>query len=89
MRAILILLLIAFAYSMPNPVYILRKCFEKSCDTKSNLEASSAATSALLRWKLDEFYARVNQIDPELKPKIEQCYDDVMKQIKIRPGIKA
>ena len=36
MKAILVLLLLTFAYSLPNPVYMIKDCFEKLYDAKSN-----------------------------------------------------
>ena len=32
MKAILVLLLLAFTYSLPNPVYMIKDCFEKLYD---------------------------------------------------------
>ena len=32
MKSVLLLLFIAFAYSIPNPVYVIKDCFEKLYD---------------------------------------------------------
>ena len=71
------LLLLAFAYSIPNPVYTIKDCFEKLYDVNSNDDLKWSVENELLRWKLDEFYAKVDAIDPTLKPKILECVKEV------------
>ena len=48
MKAILVLLLLAFAYSLPNPVYMIKDCFEKLYDVKSNDALQWSVTNELL-----------------------------------------
>ena len=71
MKAILALLLLAFVYSIPNPVYTIKGCFEKLYDVKANSELELSVKNELLKWKVDEFYEKVNRVDPTLKGKIE------------------
>ena len=80
MKPILILLLLAFAYSIPNPVYVIKDCFEKLYDYKSNENLQWSVDNELLNWKVNEFYAKVDAIDPNLKPKIEECVREVNKK---------
>ena len=67
MKVILVLLLLAFAYSLHNPVYMIKDCFEKLYDAKSNDVLQWSVTNELLNWKVDEFYAKVNNVDLILK----------------------
>ena len=104
MKAILVLLLLAFAYSLPNPVYMIKDlafayslpnpvymikdCFEKLYDVKSNDALQWSVTNELLNWKVDEFYAKVDKVDPTLKQKIEECFEETSKKYqkqRIRP----
>ena len=80
MKAILVLLFLAFAYSLPNPVYMIKDCFEKLYDAKSNDVLKWSVTNELLNWKADEFYAKVNNVDPTLKQKIEECVEQTSKK---------
>ena len=80
MKAILALLLFAFAYSLPNPVYMIKDCFEKLYDVKSNDVLQRSVTNKLLNWKADEFYTKVNNVDPTLKQKIEECFEQTSKK---------
>ena len=80
MKAILVLWLLAFAYSLPNPVYMIKDCFEKLYDVKSNDVLQWNVTNELLNWKVDEFYAKVNNVDPTLKQKIEECVEQTSKK---------
>ena len=48
MKAIPVLLLLAFAYSLPNPVYMIKDCFEKLYDVKSNDVLQWSVTNELL-----------------------------------------
>ena len=82
MKSFLILLLIAFAYSIPNPVYVIKDCFEKIYDYSSNDELTSSVNNELLKWKVNEFYERLNAIDPTLKPRIEECVQQVNKKFR-------
>ena len=87
-KAILVLLLLAFAYSLPNPVYMIKDCFEKLYDVKSNDALQWSVTNELLNWKVDEFYAKVDKVDPTLKQKIEECFEETSKKYqkqRIRP----
>ena len=80
MKAILVLLLLAFAYSIPNPVYVIKDCFEKLYNVNSNSELQWSAENELLNWKVNEFYAKLDKVDPTLKPKIEECVREVNKK---------
>ena len=80
MKSLLILLLFAFAYSIPNPVYVIKDCFEKLYDVKSNDNLQWSVNNELLNWKVNEFYAKVDAIDPTLRGKIEKCVDEVNKK---------
>ena len=80
MKGILLLLLIVFSYSIPNPVYVIKDCFEKLYDGKANADLENSAQNELLKWKVDEFYAKLNAVDPTLKPKIEECVREVNKK---------
>ena len=82
MRTILLLLLLAFAYSIPNPVYVIKDCFEKLYNVNGDIELLQSVRTELLQWKVDEFYARVDRIDPTLKPKIEECVHEVNKKFR-------
>ena len=48
MKAILVLLLLAFAYSLSNPIYMIKDCFEKLYDVKSNDVLQWSVTNELL-----------------------------------------
>ena len=80
MKAYIVLLLIAFAYSIPNPVYVIKDCFEKLYDVKSNDNLLWSVNNELLMWKVNEFYAKVDAVDPTLKPRIEECVKEVNKK---------
>ena len=80
MKAILALLLLAFVYSIPNPVYTIKGCFEKLYDVKANSELELSVKNELLKWKVDEFYEKVNRVDPTLKGKIEECVKEENKK---------
>ena len=64
MKAVLILLFFALAYSIPNPVYTIKDCFEKLY-TPTNSEVdnmlSLSAENELLNWKVEEFVEEVNK----------------------------
>ena len=79
MKAVLILLLFAIAYSIPNPVYVIKDCFEKLYDVKSNSLLTESVNNELLNWKVNEFFEKVNAVDPTLKEKIENCQKEVFK----------
>ena len=91
MKAVLMLLLFALAYSIPNPVYTIKDCFEKLYDAKqyANSEANSqllwSVDNELLHWKVNEFYEKLNAVDPTLKPKIEECVREVHKKFQRPP----
>ena len=80
MKAVLILLFFAIAYSIPNPVYVIKDCFEKLYDVKSNSLLTESVNNELLKWKVDEFYEKVNAVDPTLKEKIKNCEQEVYKK---------
>jgi hypothetical protein len=80
MKAFLVLLLIAFAYSIPNPVYVIKDCFEKLYNVNANDNLLWSVNNELLMWKVNEFYAKVDAVDPTLRPKIEECVRDVLRQ---------
>ena len=83
MKAYLILLLIVFAYSLPNQVLVIKDCFEKLYNATENSTENSELTNSvndeLLQWKVKEFYDKVDALDPTLRPKIEECVDDANK----------
>ena len=80
MKAIHVLLFLAFAYSLPNPVYMIKDCFEKLYDAKSNNVLQWSVTNELLNQKVDEFYAKVNNVNLTLKQKIEECFEQTSKK---------
>ena len=85
MKAILVLLFFACVYSIPNPVYTIKDCFEKLYDVKANSELQSSVENELLKWKVDAFYEKVNKVDPTLKGKIEECVKEVQKKFQYQP----
>ena len=87
MKTLLVLLLFAFAYSIPNPVYVIKDCFEKLYNVNSNSELQWSAENELLNWKVNEFYAKLDKVDPTLKPKIEECVREVNKKFQ-RPRFR-
>ncbi len=80
-------MLLAFAYSIPNPVYVIKDCFEKLYNVNSNSELQWSAENELLNWKVNEFYAKLDKVDPTLKPKIEECVREVNKKFQ-RPRFR-
>ena len=82
MKGFVILLLIAVAYSIPNPVYVIKDCFEKLYNVNGNPELLHSVNNELLQWKVNEFYAKLDKVDPTLKPKIEECVDEVNKKFR-------
>ena len=86
MKALIVLLLLAFAYSIPNPVYVIKDCFEKLYNVNSNDNLKWSVENELLMWKVNEFYAKVDAIDPTLKPKIEECVNEVNKKFQRPKG---
>ena len=80
MKSILFLLLLVFAYSLPNPAHMIKDCFEKLYDVKSNNVLHWSVTNELLNWKVEEFYAKVNNVDPTLKQKIEESVEQTSKK---------
>ena len=87
MKSLIVLLLLAFAYSIPNPVYVIKDCFEKLYNVNSNSELQWSAENELLNWKVNEFYAKLDKVDPTLKPKIEECVREVNKKFQ-RPRFR-
>ena len=80
MKAILVLLFFAFVYSIPNPVYTIKDCFEKLYNVNSNSEILESVNNELLKWKVKEFYEKVDKIDPTLQEKIKKCVKEVNKK---------
>ena len=80
MKAVLLLLLIAFAYSIPSPVYVIKDCFEKLYDSKANSILAESVQNDLLKWKIDVFYQKLDAVDPTLKDKIKKCEKEVYKK---------
>ena len=80
MKAILFVLLLVFAYSIPNPVYVIKDCFEKLYNVQANDNLLWSVNNELLMWKVNEFYAKVDAVDPTLRPKIEECVREVNKK---------
>ena len=83
MKVYLILLLIIFASSLPNQVYVIKDCFEQLYNATENSTENSELTKSvndeLLQWKVKEFYDKLDAVDPTLRPKIEECVDDANK----------
>ena len=94
MKAVLILLVFALAYSIPNPVYTIKDCFEQlykpneNVNSEANTQLLWSVNNELLNWKVNEFYEKLNAVDPTLKPKIEECVAEVNKKYQLpkRPG---
>ena len=80
MKAILFVLLLVFAYSIPNPVYVIKDCFEKLYDSKANSILAESVQNDLLKWKIDVFYQKLDAVDPTLKDKIKKCEKEVYKK---------
>ena len=82
MKAILFLLLFAFIYSIPNPVYTIKACFEKFATDRllANKEIIESVENELLKWKVNEFWEKLDKVDPTLRPKIEECVQEVNKK---------
>ena len=87
MKAILFLVLFIFCYSIPNPVYTIKECFEKIYNVKSNSLLLWSVENELLMWKVNEFYAKLDKEDPTLRPKIEECVKEVNKKYE-RPNLR-
>ena len=83
MKVVLILLVFVFAYSIPNPVYVIKNCFEKLYDVNSNSDLLWSVENELLQWKVDEFYEKLDKVDPTLKLKIEECKKAEFKKNKV------
>ena len=72
--------------SIPNPVYTIKECFEKvynpNLNSNSNLNSNLlwSVDNELLKWKVSEFYEKLNAVDPTLRPKIEECVREVHKK---------
>ena len=79
MEAYLFILLIVFAYSLPNQVYVIKDCFEKLYNASESSELTKSVNEELLNWKVKEFYDKLDAVDPTLRPKIEGCVDDANK----------
>ena len=77
MRAILILLLLAFSYSFPSLIYVIKDCTEKVYNVEDDPEISQSIQNELLHYQFDEFYERINKKDPTLKGKIKECMDEL------------
>ena len=77
MKAILFVLLLVFAYSIPNPVYVIKDCFEKLYNVDDNIELKNSVNDELLNWKVKEFFAKVEAVDPSLVGKINKCVGEV------------
>ena len=97
MKAYFILLIFAFAYSLPNQVYVIKDCFEKLYNATENSELAKSVNDELLQWKVKEFYDKLDAVDPTLRPKIEKCVDDANKnyyshinksRLTLSPGVK-
>ena len=80
MKAFLFLLLLVFIYSIPNPVYVIKDCFEKLYDVNSNAEIKQSINNELLNWKIRKFFTKVEAIDPTLVDKINKCVDEVLEK---------
>ena len=92
MKAVLVLLLFALAYSIPNPVYTIKDCFEKiykpeNANSETNSQLSWSVENELLKWKVNEFYEKLDAVDPTIKPQIEECVKEVNKRFQrpLRP----
>ena len=86
MKAICLLLLFAFIYSIPNPVYTYKDCFDSIVQgdrfLNSNAELLQSAENDLFNWDFDKFYEKLDQIDTSLRPRIEDCVRNMHKKYK-------
>ena len=82
MKVILILFLLALTYSIPNPVYTIKNCFEKLYNVNSNSDLLWSVENELLKWKVNEFFTKVNAVDPTLREKIEECVKEEHKKFR-------
>ena len=79
MKAVFILLVFDLAYSIPNPLYTIKVCFEKFYNINSNSNLLWSLEKELLKQKVNEFYKKLNAVDPTLRPKIEECVREAHK----------
>ena len=77
MRVILIILLFPLIYSFPNLVYVTKDCIEKLYNVNEDKELQWSIKYELLQYQTDEFYARLDKIDPTLRSKMKKCIDEV------------
>ena len=87
MKYLLFLILFVFCYSIPNPVYTIKECFEKLYNVNANSELTWSVNNELLMWKVNKFYEKVDKVDPTLRPKIEACVNEVNKKY-VRPNLR-
>ena len=80
MKSLIVLLLFSYAYSISISVFVFQCCFETLYNVNSNDNLKWSVENELLMWKVNEFYAKVDAIDPTLKPKIEECVNEVNKK---------
>ena len=77
MRVILIILLFSLIYSLPNLVYVMKDCIEKLYNVNEDKELQWSIKHELLQYQTDEFYARLDKIDPTLRSKMKKCIEEV------------
>ena len=85
MKGLLLLIFLGLAYCIPNPVYTMKDCYDKLYGNKANAnsELNWSAENELLHWKVDEFYAKCDKVDPTLKEKIKECVDQVNEKFRL------
>ncbi len=61
---------------MPSPVYIVKECVEFYYNTKLDLDLQWSIENELLKYKIVEFYQKLDKIDKTLRPRVMKCYSD-------------
>ena len=85
MKGLLLLVLVALAYCIPNPVYVMKDCYEKLYGSKNaNSDLAWSVENELLHWKVKEFFAKLDKVDPTLREKIEKCVSEVNEGFKYK-----
>ena len=58
-------------------VYVTKDCIEKLYNVNEDKELQWSIKHELLQYQTDEFYARLDKIDPTLRSKMKKCIDEV------------
>ena len=88
MKAILFLLLFAFIYSIPNVIYTIKDCLFKIASYQlltENKEIADSIKNDLHKWKVEEFWEKMNKYDPTIRPKVEECVKEANGRFKNPP----